>query len=128
VIIELSMCEADRSDLGGPEWLRLDTDRVLDTPGGTLIRWEAETRYPVERALGDALSSNHPPAAAVLVLLWLARKQGGVDAGGQDDDGRPESYTRLAQVKTLRTRIRSAREPEPTVEDDAVPPETSPAP
>ena len=124
----MSMCEADRSDLGGPEWLRLDTDRLLDTPAKTLIRWEAETRYPIERAYNE-INTGAIPAAAVLVLLWVARKQGGDSAGGMDEDtGKPEAYTRLADVKTMRVQIRSVRDPEPVEDADAVPPENSPAP
>lgn len=108
MIIELSMCEADRKTLGGPEWIPLDVDRLLDTPAEQLIRWEAETGYPIERAISQ-LETGRPQAAAVLVMLWLARKQGGDLAGGQLDDGAPEPYARLAKVKTLRVSTRYAK-------------------
>lgn len=136
MIYELSLCEEDREQLGGPEWVQLDTERVLDTPAGDLVRWEAECAYPIERALAD-LGNSTPPAASTLVLLWLARKQGGDLAGGIDEDtGRPESYRRLASVRTLRVRIRRARIAEPSEkiyvagqsEGDAIPPASTPAP
>jgi hypothetical protein len=108
MIIELSMCEADRETLGGPEWIPLDVDRLLDTPADQLIRWEAETGYPIERAISQ-IETGRPQAAATLVMLWLARKQGGDLAGGQTDDGLPEPYARLATVRTLRVSIRSGQ-------------------
>lgn len=107
-IIELSMCAEDRKALGGPEWIPLDVDRLLDTPAETLIRWEAETGYPIERAISQ-IETGRPQSAATLVMLWLARKQGGDLTGGQLDDGTPEPYVRLAKVKTLRVSIRSAQ-------------------
>lgn len=131
MIVELSMCPEDREALGGPEWLRLDTDRVLDTPAGTLIRWETETGYAIERAVRVDLNSGTPSAAGVLTLLWIARKQAGPDGGGQSDDGVPEPYAALARVRTLRVQIRSAPGPKlaPAAEPegDAVPPGGSPA-
>lgn len=141
MIIELSMCEEDRAALGGPEWVRLDVERVMDTPARDLIRWEAECGYPIERAMDD-IRDSRPPAASTLVLLWLARKQGGDLSGGQLDDGRPEPYTRLTSVRTLRVAIRRTRDVEPAPESDdnkvyvaglagdtdAIPPASTPAP
>lgn len=125
MILELSMCEADRDRLGGPEWVRLDTERLMDSPAADLMRWEAECAYPIERALSDA-GNGAPPATSTLVLLWLARKQGGDPAGGIDEEtGRPEAYQRLLGVRTLRVRMRRGRDVEP--EGDAVPPGTLPA-
>lgn len=130
MIIELSMCTADRDRLGGPEWIRLDTERVMDTPARDLIRWEAECGYPIERAMSDA-ADMAPPATATLILLWLARKQGGDLAGGIDEEtGRPEAFRRLLEVRTMRVRIRRAQDVEPAPaesEGDAVPPGSSPA-
>ncbi|MDG4784360.1 hypothetical protein O7626_00170 [Micromonospora sp. WMMD1102] len=129
MIIELRMCDEDREVLGGPEWVQLDTERVMDTPARDLIRWESECGYPIEQAMAD-IRDSRPPAASTLVLLWLARKQGGDLSGGQLDDGRPEPYSRLASVRTLRVSIRRARddEPAPEAEADAIPPESAPAP
>nr|MDT0658023.1 hypothetical protein [Micromonospora sp. DSM 115978] len=129
MIIELQMCLEDRERLGGPEWIPLDTDRVMDTPAAQLITWEAECGYPIEKAL-STIGSNTPPAAAVLVLLWLARKQGGDLVGGHDPETRmPERYARLTGVRTLRVGYRypdlAAAVDEP--EGDVVPPGDSPA-
>lgn len=125
--IDLSLCEEDRERFGAPEVLVLDTDRVRDTPGRMLTRWEAETAYPIERALDDILNSGTPPAAAVMVCVWLARKQMGADGGGQGDDGRPESYAALAELRTMRTGYSLHVEPEQLASGDANPPATSPA-
>lgn len=126
MIIELNMCDADREALGGPEQLRLDTERVLDTPADILIRWEAECGYPIEGALKQIRTST-PEAAAVLVVLWLARKQAGPDGGGQSDDGVPEPYRALAKVKTLRVGTRFVFDDQPE-DADAIPPASTPAP
>lgn len=108
MIIELKMADPDRKELGGPEWLPLDIDRLLDTPADKLIRWESEAEFAIERAISE-LNGGRPTASAVLVLLWIARKQGGDLAGGQLDDGTPEPYARLESVRTLRVSIRKAR-------------------
>ena len=118
MIIELSMCETDRRELGGPEWVQLDIDRLLDTPASTLIRWEQETGVAIERAISE-LNGARPGAAAVLTLLWVARKQGGDLAGGQLEDGTPEPYARLVSVRTLRVGLRRAAV---QVGDDVDPP------
>ncbi|MDG4784433.1 hypothetical protein O7626_00535 [Micromonospora sp. WMMD1102] len=130
MIIELRMCDEDRAVLGGPEWVQLDTERVMDTPAKDLIRWEAECAYPIEQAIRD-IRDSRPPAASTLVLLWLARKQGGDLAGGVDEaTGQPERYARLMSVRTLRVATRAAVQPEPApeAEVDAIPPESTPAP
>lgn len=124
VKIDLLLCDEDRKRFDAPEFLVLDTEQLRDQPAGNLIRWEAETRYPVERALDEILTSSAPPAAAVLVCVWLARKQMGADGGGVDDNGRPEAYSALAELKTMRLGIRN--HVEETIGDDADPPEESP--
>lgn len=122
--IDLLLCEEDRQRFGAPEVLVLDTDRVRNTPAGLLIRWEAETNYAIERAL-DQLGSG-APAAAVLVWVWLARKQMGPDGGGQSDEGRPEPFAALIELRTMLATVRLHVEPEQIAGGDAVPPATSP--
>lgn len=119
-VIELSMCDADREKYGGPEWVSLDVDRLYDTPASYIERWERETGgYAIERALAEG--GGFAPAKAVRVLMWLARKQSGANADAVDPDtGDPESFARLADLRTLQVRIRRARPELP--EDDAVPP------
>lgn len=125
--IELLLSDEDRQRYRAPEVLILDTDRVHDTPARLLIRWEAEAGgYSIERALTELVASNTPPAAAVVMAVWLARKQMGVDGGGVDEDtGRPEAYGALLDLRPHRVGIRAhAAEP---VGDDADPPGSSPA-
>jgi hypothetical protein len=123
--LELRINEDDRKklDIPGPEWLMLDTDWVRDQPADYLMRWEAECGYAIERAINemaDAMSAH-----AVLVLLWLARKQGGYEAGGRDDDGDPEAFSALQHIRTMRVSARLFAEPKA---GDADPPATTPEP
>ncbi|HEU4422067.1 MAG TPA: hypothetical protein VFR67_05945 [Pilimelia sp.] len=110
--LEISLCEEDRKRLGGPEWLTLDVDRVYDTPASMLERWEMETGYAIERAMLEVGQTGAPPARATRVVVWLARKQAGVDGGGTDEEGRPESFSRLADLRTMQVAIRYAARPE----------------
>lgn len=131
MLIDLLLCDEDRQRYGAPEALLLDTERLRDQPAKMLIRWEAECGYSIERALAELISSDTPPAAAVMVCVWLARKQMGPDGGGQGDDGRPELYSALQDLKTMRLGYRLHQEPEPEqpepAGDDADPPAPSPA-
>lgn len=123
--LDILLCEEDRERFGAPEVLVLDLDRVRDTPGRMLTRWEGETGYAIERALNEL--DYGAPAAAVLVCVWLARKQMGADGGGGvGDDGRPEPFSALGELRTLKAGVRSHVEPEPMAGGDAVPPATSP--
>lgn len=124
--IDLLLGEEDRKRYGAPEVLVLDPDQVRDNPARNLIRWEAETGYPIERALNQ-IETDAPTASAVMVCVWLARKQAGADGGGQDDEGRPESFTSLADLRTLRIGTRVHVEPEQLAGGDVDPPATSPA-
>lgn len=110
--IELRIAEEDRKklDIPGPEWLLLDTDWVRDQPAESLMRWEAECGYPIERALAEM--ANAMSARATLVLLWLARKQGGYNAGGRTDDGDPAPFEELLKIRTMRISARKYVEPE----------------
>jgi hypothetical protein len=121
MLLDFLLCEEDREKYRAPDALVLDTEKLRDQPASMLIRWEAECGYSVERALNEIVASNTPPAAAVLVCVWLARKQMGADGGGQDDDGRPESYPALADLRTMRVGYRLHE-----LEADALPPEPSP--
>lgn len=115
-IVEFSICEEDRAKFGGPEWVGLDVERLYDSPAATLERWEAEAGYSIARACAET-SGPFPPARAVHVLVWLARKQHGANVEAVDDEGNPESFARLRALKTMRVRIRDAAEV-----GDAVPP------
>jgi hypothetical protein len=121
VLLDFLLSEEDRERFKAPDVLVLDTDKVRDQPAKMLIRWEAECGYSIERALNELVASNTPPAAAVLVCVWLARKQMGADGGGQDDEGRPEAYASLADLRTIRVGYRLHE-----LEADALPPESSP--
>lgn len=132
--IELRMCDEDRARYGGPEWIPLDLDRLVDAPASTLERWEEEVGYAIELACAQA-GATHPPSRPVRILVWLARKQGGDLAGGIDErTGRPESFARLADLRTMQVRIRDISTPDPEAVDAnppavaATPPEDSPAP
>lgn len=126
-LVEVRLHDDDRARLGGPEWQTLDVDRLLDTPYQTLVRWETECGYSIERALAEC-AVPFPPAKAVCVLVWLTRKQ----APGRpyvDQDGMPESFAHLKDIRTMQVRIRDkAPELEPEASDDADPPVPDPAP
>jgi len=109
VIIEIRMHEEDRKklDIPGPEWLTLDFDWARDQPAERLVRWEAECGYSIERALNEAGKSMG--SLACLVLIWVARKQGGLDAGGRTDDGDPEPFAALKDVRTMRVDLRNKK-------------------
>lgn len=114
--IEIRLCDEDREKYKGPEWTSLDVEALFDTPASLLERWEAETGYPVERAIADCAEA-FPPAIAVRVLVWLARKQHGSNAG-VFTNGEPERFADLADIRTIKVRMRAA-------EDDADPPDQS---
>lgn len=120
--IDITLSDEDRERYKAPETLLLDMDRLRDQPARMLMRWEAECGYSIERALTEITVSATPPAAAVLVCVWLARRQMGADGGGQGDDGQPEAYATLADLRTMR--VGYCRHVEP--EADALPPESSP--
>jgi hypothetical protein len=75
IILELRMCDADREKYGGAEWIRLDVDKLLDLSAKQLRLYEAQTGYPIERAVNEA--GPGMPAVALQVLVWLGRKQSG---------------------------------------------------
>jgi hypothetical protein len=104
---EFRIADDDRKklDIPGPEWLVLDTDWVRDQPAEYVIRWEGECGYSIEHALAQIGLTM--PAKATLVLVWLARKQGGFDAGGRTDDGDPEAFDSLSHVRTMRVSLRA---------------------
>lgn len=102
--IDLRLCDEDREKFGGPEWVTLDIDRVRDTDARTLIRWEAECNGSIEAALSSIYGEI--TAGQVIVLMWLARKQGGDLTGGQLDDGTPEPYSRLLAIRPFRVGMR----------------------
>lgn len=119
-LIEVRMCDEDRKEYGGPEWTTLDVDRLFDSPAALLERWEAETGYAIERAAAECALA-FPPAKAVRTIVWLARKQHGANADAIDDDGQPEPFARLQDLKTMKVRIRD-------VAGDADPPDQSEQP
>lgn len=115
--IEVRLCDEDRERFGGPEWTSLDMDRLLDSPAHMLARWEREMGgYAIMRALVEC-GDPYPPAKAVQAVTWLARKQHGSNADAVGDDGQPESFARLGEMKTMKVRIRDL-----VVEDDDVDP------
>lgn len=115
---EFRIADEDRNklDIPGPEWLLLDSDWVRDQPADSLMRWEDECGYAIDLALaqiGPAM-----PAKTVLVLLWLARKQGGYPAGGRTHDGDPAPFDELKHVRTMRVsaRMHKAADADPPAE------------
>lgn len=120
-IIEIRMSDADRKRYGGPEWLTLDADRIVDTPASILERWEDEIGSPVELILAQA-GLSYPPARAVRAAVWLARKQMGDLGGGVDDSGRPERFSALADLRTIKVQTRDAAPAVEPEDDDADPP------
>lgn len=118
-VLEIRLSDEDRKRYEADEWISLDVDRVLDTPAGMLKRWEQETNYPIERAIDQV--GGGLPAVATQILVWLARKQDG--SGNDPATGRPETFGRLDDLKTMRVQLRRAVEAE--ADADAVPPAES---
>lgn len=122
-VIEFRLSDKDRERLGGDEWLPLDLSRLYDEPAHRLERWEAECGYAIDRACAE-LVRGRPPAKAVRVLVWIARKQTG--DGSDPDSGQPEAFAKLQDLRTLPVQFRDRVEPEAA---DAVPPaESEPEP
>lgn len=130
VVIEIRMGDEDRARYGGPEWLRLDCDRLVHTTALDLERWEDECGMSIEQALADVAQMTHPRARAVRVVTWLARKQGGDLSGGVDADGRPERFAALGELRTILVQFRlSTPEVDADPPGEAFPrPESSPEP
>jgi hypothetical protein len=122
---EFRIADDDRKklEIPGPEWLLLDTDWVRDQPAERLIRWEAECGYSIDLAINQINLTM--PAAATLVLVWLARKQGGYAAGGFDDDGDPTPFSSLQNIKTMRVALRAYKAADADPPAEATSPEPS---
>lgn len=119
LMIELRMCDSDRERFGGEEWIRLDVDKVFDLPSKTLRLYEAQTGYPIERAIDQA--GPGMPSVGVQVLIWMARKQSGDSRN--NPDGTAEKFAALDDMKSMRVSMRRADDAE--AEDDADPPAPS---
>jgi hypothetical protein len=116
IVIEMRLCDQDRERYGGPEWMRLDVDKLLDLPARQLRRYEGQTGYPIERAIDQA--GPGMPAVAGQVLVWLARKQNGLHRN--TPTGEAEPFDALDDLKTMRMAMRRAADEQPG--DDADPP------
>ncbi len=82
-VLRIRLCETDRDSYGGPEWVVLDTDALLDLPASELEQIEmtigsalAPYLAFVERA--DARQARAMLARMRRVCVWLARRQAGL--------------------------------------------------
>jgi hypothetical protein len=69
------LSDADRERFGGPEWVELDPDALLNVPASQLAQWEAEF-HPL--TVLQAVNGRNS-AAGLRALMWLARKFVGVE-------------------------------------------------
>lgn len=76
----IKMCDTDRENFGGPEWLpfRL-TEMIDDTDVGELERLEKLTGVPFADAVEELTS-----ARAIRLWLWLGLRAEGVDVAWKD--------------------------------------------
>lgn len=71
--MEFRLDDRDQQQYGGPEWVSLDLDAMLDLRASQLVEIE-QAIAPVE--LGDAVARRG--AQGLRAHLWLARRQAGI--------------------------------------------------
>lgn len=101
--------EADQARYGGPKWLRLVPEDLMDCPASRLAEWEREM-FPITllSAIGERRS-----AASMRCLMWLARKFV-PDANFEDE--------KLSQFDPAVLRARFMHEPPEEDQGKALPP------
>jgi hypothetical protein len=125
VIIELRLSDEDRARLGGEEWIRFDTDKVMHTSARQLKTWEQQTNYPIDRAIAS-IGTGGMSAIAMQIVVWLARKQSGDNRNNQA--GTAEPFTALDDIMPMLVESRYAADVPVEAEDDDVdPPDTTPS-
>lgn len=78
----IRLCDADRERYGGPEWLNLEPDGLLDVPASQLAEWEREIGLSVMQIINDDRLSAH----AVRGATWIALRMAKVDLPYADFD------------------------------------------
>jgi hypothetical protein len=71
--LHLRMCDGDRDEYGGPEWVVYDHAQVEQMRANERIEVEDTMGMSIPQ-LVDALAADWPGARAAKALLWLARR------------------------------------------------------
>jgi hypothetical protein len=118
--IEVRLSDEDRERYGGPEWVRLDLDKLWKTPSSQLERWEEELggNRSIALACGLVGLGRAQPAWAKRAVVWLARKQSGHNRYSQA--GTAETLASLADIQAMLVRIRDWEDPDAPAEPAAV--------
>lgn len=114
--IEVRLSDEDREKYGGPEWVRLDLDKLWRTPSSQLERWEEQlggTRS-ISMAVGLTYRGRTAPAWAKRCVAWLARKQSGQNRNNAA--GTAETYAALADIQAMHVLIRDWEDPDAPAE------------
>lgn len=70
------LCEADRKEYGGPDWVEFALEKAVDLPVELLEEIEAATGYTILVTLPAAMDRGE--LKAVRAAVWLARHIAGV--------------------------------------------------
>lgn len=76
------LCDEDRAEFGGPEWVELDRSRLESARAAELERIERDTSQPISVVL-DALNGQLT-AVGVRALIWIAREHAGLKTPFRD--------------------------------------------
>jgi hypothetical protein len=105
------LCDADRDEYGGPEWLELDPDALLDFRASQLAAWEKDMGQTIVSVVSQGRNES---ANAIRGQLWIALKLAGVNLEWAEFDPR-----------ALKAELR--REPPGTAAGKEPPPASSPS-
>lgn len=75
-VLRVRLCEADREEYGGPEWLELDRDVLDDTRADELHEIEAEMDLSFSMLFVEEVALR--TARARKAVAWLALRQAGI--------------------------------------------------
>jgi hypothetical protein len=78
------LCEQDRAEYGGPEWVTFDMDVLAGARGRELERIEKELGHPIGMVV--AALNGDGTAIGIRALVWLARRQAGLKTPFADFD------------------------------------------
>lgn len=92
-IIRFRLCDEDRAQYGGEEWVPFDVEKFNRLRARELEGFEAQTGVPL-RVVEETLAGE-ATARGVRALVWIARSMGGLRTPFGDFD----IHTRLVQIK-----------------------------
>lgn len=106
------LCDQDRAEYGGPEWVEFDTDVFGDKRAGELERLEKDLGHPISTVIQTLYGE--PSVLGLRAIIWLARLEAGYKTPFREFD-----------IRTLRVTADAVPTAEPEV--DPAPLDDSPA-